>query len=147
MKRRMVGGLCVLALTFGLGVDLASGQCVEDEDCNDFNACTYDECIATVCSNTPRLYGDVNGDGTPNVFDIFCILDLIAGVPVGPECDLVNANIEPCVPNEALNVFDIFAVLNMIAGGIGYGQRLWAVRHGGQPVGVVPPLVRLGLLQ
>ena len=116
MNRSVVGGLCMLAMTLGLGAGVAPGDCVVDEDCDDVNVCTYDECTGGMCSNSPRLYGDVDGDGTPNVFDVFCILDLIAGEPVGPECDPVNANIEPCVPNEALNAFDIFAVLEMIAG-------------------------------
>ena len=147
MKRRMLGGLCVLAMTLGLGGGVASAQCTEDEDCNDMDACTYDECIATVCSNTPRLYGDVNGDGTLNVFDIFCILDLIAGEPVEPECDWVNADIEPCDGNDTLNVFDALAVLGAVAGAdpccgtmrsIPPGQFLMGDHHDGDPYGDAP---------
>ena len=116
MNRRPAGGLVVLAMTLGLCAGVASGNCAVDEDCDDFEVCTYDECTDGVCSNTPRLYGDVDGNGLANVFDIVCILQLTAGEPVEPGCDRVNANIAPCIPGETLNVFDIFAVLNMIAG-------------------------------
>ena len=95
---------------------LADCDCVEDADCDDDYVCTYDQCITGVCSNTPRDYGDIDGSGTRNVFDIFCILDLIAGEPVEPECAAVNADVEPCVANGTLNVFDVFAVLSAIAG-------------------------------
>ena len=95
---------------------LADCDCVEDADCDDDYVCTYDQCITGLCSNTPRDYGDIDGNGTRNVFDIFCILDLIAGEPVEPECAAVNADVEPCVANGTLNVFDVFAVLSAIAG-------------------------------
>ena len=90
--------------------------CTEDCDCDDSDVCTYDECIERGCSGRLRLYGDVNGDGVVNVFDVFCILHLIAGEPDERDCNWVNADIEPCVANGTLNVFDIFAVLDAIAG-------------------------------
>ena len=90
--------------------------CDEDGDCNDADGCTYDKCVGIWCSNRARLYGDVDRNGTPNVFDTFCILDLIAGESVEPECDPMNADLHPCAPNGTLNVFDIFAVLDAIAG-------------------------------
>ena len=95
-------------------------MCSKNADCDDLDVCTYDECVDGVCTNTPRLYGDINNSGTPNVFDIFCILDLVAGDPVDPECDEVNADIAAvqgeCGANGVLNVFDMFAVLDAIAG-------------------------------
>ena len=115
-SKGFAAALWMWAMTLGLGAGVVPGQCVEDEDCDDLDVCTYDECIEGGCSNRLRLYGDVDGNGTPNVFDIFCILDLIAGEPVEPECNWGNADIEPCDGNDALNVFDMFAVRDMIAG-------------------------------
>ncbi len=91
-------------------------SCTDAPDCNDANACTYDGCEAGTCSNTPRPYGDIDGNGTLNLFDIFCILDLVGGEPVDSECNAVNADIEPCEPNGTLNLFDIFSVLDAIGG-------------------------------
>ena len=94
-------------------------ECLDAGDCDDHDVCTYDGCADEVCSNAARLYGDINGDGTPNVFDALCILGLIAGNPVGPECNVVNADIEPCIREgepTMPNVLDVFGVLDAIAG-------------------------------
>jgi hypothetical protein len=91
-------------------------SCTDDEECDDSDACTYDACVDSVCSNEPRIYGDVNGDGVKSLFDIFCILDLIGGSPVAPECNALNADIEPCAGNGVLSLLDVLAVLNAIGG-------------------------------
>jgi hypothetical protein len=90
--------------------------CVEDEECNDSNACTYDECDNGLCSNTPRVYGDVGGNGARSLLDVFCILDLIGGSSADPACNVTNADIDPCTGNGVLALFDIFAVLDAIGG-------------------------------
>jgi hypothetical protein len=94
----------------------ASGGCTTVNECNDFDACTYDECVAGVCMNTPRTYGDIDGNGVISLFDIFCILDLIGGGSADPACNATNADIEPCAGNGALSLLDVFAVLDAIAG-------------------------------
>jgi hypothetical protein len=92
-------------------------DCFENSDCDDDgDVCTYDGCVAGECATTLRVYGDVTGDGARNLLDVFCILDLIGGSPVGPECDASNADIEPCAGNGVLSILDIFAVLNAIGG-------------------------------
>ena len=102
------------------GSRLVLSACTSVEDCDDFDVCTYDECVDSACSNASRRYADVDGNGYSKLFDIFCVMSLIAGDPVGPECNAVNADIAglrgECDPNGALNVFDIFAILDMIAG-------------------------------
>ncbi len=88
--------------------------CSVDDDCNDADACTFDECVTAACANTPRLYGDANGDGVRNLFDVFCILDGIGGD--FSSCAKTNADLHPCSGNDTLNVFDVFAVLDAISG-------------------------------
>jgi hypothetical protein len=79
--------------------------------------CTFDECLAGHCAYEPNLYGDIDHSTVANVFDIFCILDLLAGEPPdSPNCTAITADIEPCEGNSVLNVFDMIAVLNVIAG-------------------------------
>ena len=92
-------------------------MCTENDDCDDADVCTYDECVANACTHTDRMYGDANGDGVSNVFDILCQLDVVAGTePLPDGCDPVNADIEPCEPNGTVNVFDMLEVLAAIAG-------------------------------
>ncbi len=83
-------------------------------DCGDGDPCTFDECVGGACVNSPVAYGDVNGDGAVNLFDVFCVLDGIGGD--FSECDFSNVDIEPCVPNGTLNLLDVFALLNAIGG-------------------------------
>ena len=93
-------------------------DCQDKRDCCfDDDVCTYDGCVGDVCQHTARRYGDINGDGTSNVFDIFCQLDVVAGADPLPEgCDASNADIEPCIANGTVNVFDMIEVLAAIAG-------------------------------
>ncbi len=94
--------------------------CDVNDDCNDLDVCTYDACGDDAqCSNAPKSnYGDVGGNGIASVIDIFCVLDLIAGVEPGggDACSLANADIHPCEPNGVVNVLDAFAILDAIAG-------------------------------
>ncbi len=104
------------AAVVDMGYHYPDMSCADVETCNDCNACTYDTCTDSVCSNMPRPYGDSDGNGILNLFDIFCTLDLIGGEPVPPECNEGNADIEPCAGNEVLNLLDVFAVLEAIGG-------------------------------
>jgi hypothetical protein len=83
-------------------------------------ACTtmYLACEEGVCIVEPKPYGDVNGDGIPNVFDIFCQLELITtgGTSELPGCSVASADINPCDGNGLVKVFDILAVLTAIQG-------------------------------
>ena len=67
-----------------------------------------------VCIGIVPIYGDVNHDGMVNIFDVFCVLDALAGV--FDECSFEDVDIEPCGGNGIINVFDVIAVLNAIAG-------------------------------
>ena len=104
--------------------EIAEFVCGEDADCDDLDACTWDQCISSVCVFTPDDYGNVNHDPIINVFDILCQLAVVEGVePLPPSCDPADppdADITSmqgdCVPNETVNVFDMFAVLDAIAG-------------------------------
>ena len=99
----------VMTFTFGAAV-----FCVDAADCDDGNPCTLDECIDNTCVNTLITAKDVNHDGVVNLFDAFCVLDVMAGD--SSECTYEDCDVEPCDPNGVVNVFDIFAVLNAIAG-------------------------------
>ncbi len=88
--------------------------CVTDDDCGDQDACTFDECVSGGCVHTPRRYGDVDGNGTLNLFDLFSVLHGIAGD--FSDSAFVNQDIEPCSGNGVINLFDLFAILNAIAG-------------------------------
>lgn len=90
------------------------GSCVDDADCDDSNVCTFDQCVSATCTHTPNPYGDVDHNAVVNVFDIFCILDGIAGD--FSTCSFEDDDIHPCEGNDVLNLFDAFAVLDAIAG-------------------------------
>ncbi len=119
-----------IRLRFEMGLDGCNGRvgwyvdevqvfncgCLAAADCADSDACTYDACTAGLCSNDPRDYGDVDGNGAKNLLDVFCILDLIGGAPDGSACNRANADLEPCAGNGALNLLDAFSVLDAIGG-------------------------------
>ena len=88
--------------------------CLTDDNCADADACTFDECIAQSCSHVPAAFGDIDNSGSKNVFDLFCILDALAGDFAG--CPVVHADIDPCTGNGVVNVFDLFAVLDALDG-------------------------------
>ncbi len=82
--------------------------------CDDMSVCTCDEPAGEFCTHAPRAYGDVNCDGAINIFDIFCVLDVVGGDLT--DCTTLDADIHPCEGNGAVNVLDAFAVLDAIAG-------------------------------
>jgi hypothetical protein len=88
--------------------------CATDDDCGDGDACTFDECISGGCVHTPRHYGDVDGNGYLTLFDLFALLDGIAGD--FSDSAFVNQDIEPCAGNGFITLFDLFAVLDAIGG-------------------------------
>lgn len=88
--------------------------CVVDDDCGDGAPCTLDDCSAGVCTNAPRRFGDIDGNGTINIFDLFCVLD--AFVSRFDDCASVNVDIAPCSADGVINIFDLFAVLDGLSG-------------------------------
>ncbi len=88
--------------------------CTRDCECFDWDPCTFDYCDAGLCYHDPQLYGDTQHNDTVNLFDIFCILDGIAGD--FSTCSFEQCDVHPCTCNEVLNLFDVFAVLDAIGG-------------------------------
>lgn len=97
--------------------------CIEDCDCDDENVCTLDGCGDTRCSNEPNRYGDVDGNGTVSIFDLFCVLNGFGGD--FSRCAFCNVDIHgvcldpeepPCCPDGVIDIFDLFAVLNAYRG-------------------------------
>ena len=88
--------------------------CTDDCECTEIDPCWYGVCLAGACQVSPGIYGDTNHDGSVNVFDIFCILDGIAGQ--FSECGFDDIDIHPCGGNGTANLFDAFAVLEAITG-------------------------------
>ncbi len=89
-------------------------ECVADDvDCNDQNICTFDKCDIAVCAYEVNGYGDVDHNGTVNLFDLFCILNCFADEFEG-NCTFLRCDIDPCAGNGTINLQDLFAVLNAI---------------------------------
>lgn len=89
-------------------------ECFSDLGCNDGSVCTADSCSACLCVTSPNIYGDTNHNGTINLFDVFCVLDVIAGD--FSSCGPGDADINPCTPDSSVNLFDLFAVLDSFSG-------------------------------
>ncbi len=90
-------------------------DCFSAADCVDGDACTHDDCVSGLCSFSLKAYGDVDNNEALNLFDLFCVLDGIAGT-FDPPCTFSNLDIEPCAGNGTINLFDLFAVLDAIGG-------------------------------
>ena len=99
---------------FSLSGGLLAEACAEDCDCDDAEVCTYTECIAGVCSNEPRIYGDADGNGAVGIYDVFCVLNGFGGD--FSQCAVCNVDIEPCDGDGTIGIFDLFAVLNAFGG-------------------------------
>ncbi|NOS99801.1 MAG: hypothetical protein HOP29_04150 [Phycisphaerales bacterium] len=70
------------------------------------------EILSAYCGN---LEGDVNHDGTVDIFDILCVLDGFAGVFV--TCAPEDVDLVPCPDGDAaVDIFDILAVLDAFSG-------------------------------
>jgi len=102
------------ALRPTLRVEFIPGPCGQLPNCDDGDICTFDLCVADVCTHTPNIYGDVNHNNTVNLFDLFCVLDGFAGTFT--ECSAADVDVEPCVGNLTINLFDLFAVLDAFSG-------------------------------
>jgi len=119
-QRLFVKGLC-----FDNGTATAvvhpgpTPECFFDFECPRSGVCFRPQCASDLCGQKPNVDGDVDGNlngmaGSPNIFDLFRVLDGFAG-----DFSLVSfedANIEPCIPNTVVNVFDLFAVLDAFNG-------------------------------
>ncbi|NOT01953.1 MAG: hypothetical protein HOP29_15165 [Phycisphaerales bacterium] len=67
------------------------------------------------CGAAPSGYGDANGDGMVDIFDILCVLDGFAGT--FNDCAFADVNLAPCpTPDAVIDIFDILAVLDAFAG-------------------------------
>ncbi|NOT02878.1 MAG: hypothetical protein HOP29_19940, partial [Phycisphaerales bacterium] len=98
-----------------LTIRLTTCECVVADECDDDTVCTFDACGGGFCGNTPMPYGDVNGDGAVDIFDILCVLDGFAGN--FDTCALVNLDLTPCPAGDGvIDIFDILAVLDGFAG-------------------------------
>ncbi len=82
--------------------------------CDDGDVCTFDECVDLTCFSVVAQYGDVDGNSSVNLFDLFCVLDGFAGD--FSTCPRHAGDIEPCGGNNSLNVFDLFAILDSFNG-------------------------------
>ncbi len=100
----------------GDGVPDECPGCVADCECNDLDACTADRCVSGTCVRTAGQYGDVDHNGTVNVFDLFCTLDGFSGDLSA--CALGDLDVEPCEGNGSINIFDLFAVLDTFSGNV-----------------------------
>ncbi len=94
--------------------DDCAGLCTEHCECNDFRACTLDYCVEGACTHTATAYGDVTGNGVINLFDIFGMLDQMAGANADSTMHLYD--IQPCNGDDVVNLLDVFAALDAIAG-------------------------------
>jgi hypothetical protein len=89
--------------------------CLDNQDCDDLDICTFDECTVDGCTTAPNAYGDVDFNGFVNLFDIFCILDGVAGAYSG-NCTESRLDIAPCSGNGVVNLLDVFAALDALVG-------------------------------
>jgi len=97
--------------------------CLTRLDCkdNDGNVCIGSQCIGGVCQYTPRIYGDIDGNGFISLIDLFCVLD-------GFSADFSSCTFEEddihgscgggpnCCPNGSITIGDLFAVLDAFGG-------------------------------
>ncbi len=88
--------------------------CARDTDCDDGDVCTWNQCVDNGCTSTPSVYGDVDHNDALNLFDIFCVLDGIAGKFC--RCSFVDNNIHPCEPDDQISLFDVMAILDVVGG-------------------------------
>ncbi len=128
--------LLTFALTVCFATHAAPGQaCTTDSECFPRpNVCYTPICCSQdyvddgwcaveaigSCTVKPRLYADINEDGIPGkLFDIFAVLDIIAGNPWGAtfeQADIVGNADSPCTPNGVVNLFEVFACLDRVSG-------------------------------
>ncbi|NOS99275.1 MAG: hypothetical protein HOP29_01455 [Phycisphaerales bacterium] len=106
--------------TIGPGIvrtccDCVAPPCTTQADCDDNNVCTWDQCTAAGCTHTLTIYGDVNHDGTVDIFDILCVLDAFGGVFT--TCTALDTDLAGCPGGDGMHdVFDILGVLDAFAG-------------------------------
>ncbi len=97
-------------------VSMTCVDCVGIADCDDDNVCTLDICEAPNCVFTPRIDGDVDGNGTISLFDLFCVLNIFSDEFEAP-CSPSNADLDPCPNgNGTINLLDLFVVLDSFNG-------------------------------
>ncbi len=88
--------------------------CVDDRDCARQDVCHAGTCPAGTCVQVVNLYGDIDRNGSINLFDLFCVLEGFTGDFTN--CTFDDVDIEPCVPNGTLNLLDLFAILDSFSG-------------------------------
>lgn len=110
-------------------VSVAAGQeCVNNVDCDDGDACTFDRCVNTACSNTPAAYGDVVGVGLScgpdedvQLGDFLAVLEGFAGIieSVAPGCSEHSVDLSGpggCEADGLVDLYDILAVRDALLG-------------------------------
>ena len=104
----------------GTSEDL-NGNGIPDEcpcprtECDDGDICTQDVCFDIAgCSHMPNMYGDVDRNGTVNIFDLLCVLAGFAGD--FSVCTFVEDDLHPCAGDDTINIFDLLAVLSAFSG-------------------------------
>jgi len=96
-------------------VDITLIPCVSNADCEDGDLCTQDLCSMGACTFPVGIYGDVDQNGSMNIFDLFCVLDGLNNVFT--TCPLIDVDIAPCSERDGVvSVFDLFAVLDALNG-------------------------------
>ena len=102
--------------------DPAAGCQLGEDPCEDSNPCSADICDEgfNTCSHEEYAYGNVDRNRDPqggdviNLFDVFCILDGIAGD--FSLCAFEQDDVHPCGGNDEINVLDVIAVLDALQG-------------------------------
>ena len=70
--------------------------------------------LGAVIGVSEKVHGDVNGDGTTDVFDILCVLDGFEGTFA--QCARSDLDIVPCGGDDVISLEDIFGVLDGFVG-------------------------------
>ncbi len=88
-------------------------RCTTDGECDDRNVCTFDRCAGRICTHRDQTYGDVDGNGVINLFDIICI---VQGLDQAfPRCSPANLDLAPCNPDGRIDLADLLAVLDALS--------------------------------
>ncbi len=89
-------------------------ECTERAQCLIDDPCAREACVEGVCTYTDVAYGDVDGNGVRNLFDIICIIKGMGGE--FERCTFEDADIEPCGGNGLLDDFDVMAAAEATIG-------------------------------
>ena len=87
--------------------------CFAYSDCDDGNACTFQQCSNTVCDMRSTAFGDVDGSGGPaNIDDVLCAIGGFGNINDCPTADIWPS----CTGNGIVTGDDLFAVIQAFGG-------------------------------